>query len=43
MDSSSYFKTEKIKHDIILTPNEGYDKVIIFMHGLGDSANGFDL
>lgn len=39
--SKSYFKLEKNNDDIILTPNEGYDKVLIFMHGLGDSALGF--
>jgi phospholipase/carboxylesterase len=37
----SYFKTEKSGNDIILTPFEGYNSVLIFMHGLGDSANGY--
>jgi predicted esterase len=42
MDSSgNYFKTTKNNNDIILTPNEGYDSCLIFMHGLGDSALGF--
>ena len=37
----SYFKIEKNSQDIILTPNEGYDTVLVFMHGLGDSASGY--
>ncbi len=36
-----YFKIETNKNDIILTPNEGYDSVLIFLHGLGDSAIGY--
>jgi phospholipase/carboxylesterase len=38
---SSYFKIEKNSRDIILTPTEGYDSVLVFMHGLGDSAEGY--
>jgi phospholipase/carboxylesterase len=37
----SKFKIEKSNQDIILTPTEGYDSVLIFMHGLGDSAMGY--
>jgi phospholipase/carboxylesterase len=37
----SYFKTEKSGDDIFLTPIEGYEAVLIFMHGLGDSAYGY--
>jgi predicted esterase len=41
MDSKNYFNVTKNKKDIILTPKEGYNSVLIFMHGLGDSAEGF--
>ena len=39
--NSSYFKVDKKNKDITLTPNEGYDKVLIWMHGLGDTALGY--
>lgn len=38
---SSYFKIETNNDDIILTPNDGYNSVLIWMHGLGDSALGY--
>lgn len=41
MNSRNYFDVKKIKKDIILTPKEGYNSVLIFMHGLGDSAEGY--
>lgn len=44
MDSRNqkeYFNITRSNSDIILTPKEGYDSVLIFMHGLGDSANGY--
>lgn len=34
------FNEEIISKDIILIPKDGYDNVIIFLHGLGDSALG---
>lgn len=37
----SYFKIETNNNDITLTPNEGYNSTLIFMHGLGDSAEGY--
>jgi phospholipase/carboxylesterase len=37
----SYFKVEQNNNDIILTPNEGYNNTIVFLHGLGDSAEGY--
>ena len=39
--NSNYFKVEKTNKDVNLTPKEGYDKVLIWMHGLGDSALGY--
>jgi predicted esterase len=41
MNSKNYFDVTKNKKDIILTPKEGYNSVLIFMHGLGDSSEGF--
>jgi len=41
MDSANYFEISRKSSDIILTPKEGYDNVLVFMHGLGDSANGY--
>ena len=40
-DNRSYFKIDKIKEDIIFTPNEGYDKVLIWLPGLGDTAKSY--
>ena len=37
----SKFKIETSNQDIILTPTDGYDSVLIFLHGLGDSAMGY--
>jgi predicted esterase len=39
--NANYFSLEKIKDDIILTPKEGHNSVLIWMHGLGDSALGY--
>lgn len=39
--TNTYFNQEKSNQDIILTPKEGYDRVLVFMHGLGDSAMGY--
>lgn len=41
MKSTSYFKIDKNNDDIIMTPTEGYDSVLIWLHGLGDSALGY--
>ena len=38
---NEYMNISYSNSDIILTPNEGYDNVIIWLHGLGDSAYGF--
>ena len=40
MQTNTFLKTEINNEDIILTPVEGYDGVLIFLHGLGDSALG---
>ena len=35
-------KTNYVKSDIYITPEDGkYDSCLIWMHGLGDSADGF--
>jgi len=34
-------KVEKSGKDIFLTPNEGFDTILIWLHGLGDSAEGY--
>lgn len=39
--NSSYMNIEKSNQDIILTPNEGYDATLVWLHGLGDSALGY--
>ena len=41
MDANSYMNIKRSNSDIILTPKEGYDSVLIFLHGLGDSADGY--
>jgi phospholipase/carboxylesterase len=41
MISTNYFKFQSVDRDITLTPNEGHDSTLIFMHGLGDSAEGY--
>lgn len=41
MNTSKYFIT-KLKNDRILTPKAGlYNSILVWMHGLGDSAEGF--
>jgi phospholipase/carboxylesterase len=39
--NKGYFKVEKNNKDVYLTPHEGYEKVLIWMHGLGDTAMGY--
>lgn len=41
IEKSHYMSIERNGKDIILTPNEGYDGILIFLHGLGDSASGY--
>jgi phospholipase/carboxylesterase len=41
MESNFYFEKEIKDKNIILTPKEGYNKVIIFLHGLKQSAEEF--
>src|SRR5690348_554905 len=40
MKSQKYMKVNLNKEDIIMVPEDGYDGVLIFLHGLGDSALG---
>jgi len=39
--NSKKFNIENKNNDITLTPSNGYTSVLIWMHGLGDSALGF--
>jgi phospholipase/carboxylesterase len=41
MKSVLNLKIEKSGRNIILTPDSGYNSVFIWMHGLGDSAQGY--
>lgn len=40
MKSENYMKVEINKEDIAMIPEGGYNSVLIFLHGLGDSALG---
>lgn len=39
--SSSRYNAAKRDEDIILTPKNGHERTLIWLHGLGDSAEGF--
>lgn len=41
LKGKNYFEIKRQNKDIILTPKEGHDTALIFMHGLGDSAEGY--
>ena len=40
-NDKNYFNIETENEDIILTPVEGYNKVLIWLPGLGDVANSY--
>ncbi|KAL4512888.1 hypothetical protein ABPG72_017573 [Tetrahymena utriculariae] len=41
MASASKYSAKRRGQDIILTPKSGHERTLIWLHGLGDSAEGF--
>jgi len=41
MNSNKSYNIERRGTDIILNPKEGHSHTLIWMHGLGDTADGY--